>query len=135
MALIDAARARALVGVRFRAQGRDPEWGLDCVGLALAACGLPSDFSRADYRLRGKYDAEIKRVLLEEFRRVSKKLRRSGDLLLMKVADDQLHLGVLTDGGFVHADARLRRVVETPGIPQWPVIGIYRRRTRRRVEK
>ena len=64
------------------------------------------------------------------FRRVSPARRRVGDLLLMAVAEDQLHLGVLTLRGFVHADARLRRVVETPGLPRWPVIAIYRRRTR-----
>jgi hypothetical protein len=46
----------------------------------------------------------------------------------MTVAADQMHLGVLTANGFVHADARLRKVVETPGEPGWPVIGIYRRR-------
>lgn len=132
MATMDAVRARSLVGVRFRAQGRDPQRGLDCVGLALAACGLPADFGRTDYRLRGDFRTEIERVLEGLFRGVLAKQRRIGDLLLMAVAEDQLHLGVLTDGGFVHADARLRRVVETPGEPPWPVIGIYRRRTRQR---
>ena len=32
-----AAAARALVGVPFRLQGRDPALGLDCVGLVGAA--------------------------------------------------------------------------------------------------
>lgn len=132
MAIEDAARARALVGVRFRAQGRDPERGLDCVGLALAACGLPTKLARADYRLRGDFRAEIERVLEGSFRKVLAKQQRVGDLLLMTVAADQLHLGVVTGDGFVHADARLRRVVETPGASEWPVIGIYRRRMRQR---
>ena len=135
MALMDAARARALVGVRFRAQGRDPERGLDCVGLALAACGLPAEYARSDYRLRGDHGPEMKHVLLRAFRKVSRKQRRNGDLVLMRVAGDQFHLGVLTGDGFVHADARLGCIVETPGDPAWPVIGIYRRRSRRRVEK
>jgi hypothetical protein len=77
----------------------------------------------------------MKHVLLRAFRKVSRKQRRNGDLVLMRVADDQFHLGVLTGDGFVHADARLRRIVETPADPAWPVIGIYRRRSRRRVEK
>ena len=43
-----ARRARSLVGVRFRPQGRDPMLGLDCVGAAAAAaeepaCRLPRD--------------------------------------------------------------------------------------------
>jgi murein DD-endopeptidase / murein LD-carboxypeptidase len=128
MAGQDAMRALALVGVPFRSQGRDPAQGLDCVGLALSACGLPSDMVRNDYRLRGAYLGEIRAVLRAGFRPVSARQRRPGDLLLIKVADDQLHLAVLTGDGFVHADARLRRVVETPGEPGWPIVGIYRRR-------
>jgi hypothetical protein len=50
--------------------------------------------------------------------------------MLMRVSDDQLHLGVRTADGFVHAHAGLRRVVETPGAPQWPVLGVYRKRRR-----
>jgi len=130
MAIEDAARARALVGVPFRAQGRDPARGLDCVGLALAACELSSELVRADYRLRGNHRAQVEQGLLQHFRRVSRRPRRVGDLLLMAVAADQVHLGLLTPGGFVHADARLRKVVETPGEPGWPVVGVYRRRTR-----
>jgi cell wall-associated NlpC family hydrolase len=131
MAELDAARARALVGTPFRAQGRDPARGLDCVGLALVACGLPDDGARSDYRLRGSHHAELTRAMLAHFRR-SRGMRRVGDIILMRVAEDHMHLGVLTEQGFVHADARLRRVVETPGEPEWPVIGIYRRRTRKR---
>ena len=129
MAVIDASRAVALVGTPFRAQGRGPA-GLDCVGLVLAACGLPRGLARDDYRLRGDYRDEIIGALGARFRKVGFARRRVGDLLLMAVAADQLHLGVLTAFGFVHADARLKRVVETPGMPRWPVIAIYRRRTR-----
>jgi cell wall-associated NlpC family hydrolase len=128
MAREDAARARALAGVPFRAQGRDPAHGLDCVGLALSACALPADLVRADYRLRGDHRAEVKLSLLRHFRRVRRGQRRVGDLLLLAVASDQMHLAVLSENGFVHADARLRKVVETPGEPEWPVLGIYRKR-------
>jgi hypothetical protein len=130
MAKEDAARARAMVGVPFRPQGRDPARGLDCVGLALAACGLRPEGVRADYRLRGDHRAEVKLGLLRHFRRVSRRQRRIGDLLLLAVTDDQMHLAVLTADGFVHADARLRKVVETPGEPEWPILGIYRKRRR-----
>jgi lipoprotein Spr len=130
MAAIDATRARALVGVPFRPQGRDVEQGLDCVGLCLAAYPLPPATGRRDYRLRGDYRTEIKALLERWFRRVRKKELRPGDMLLLDVAADQLHLAVLTGDGFVHADARLRRVVETPGDPSWPLVGVYRRRMR-----
>jgi hypothetical protein len=41
-----------------------------------------------------------------------------------------MHLGVRTDQGFVHAHAGIGRVVETPGAPEWPVLAVYRRRSR-----
>jgi len=50
--------------------------------------------------------------------------------MLMRVADDQLHLGIRTTAGFVHAHARIGRVVETPGQPEWPVLGFFRKRAR-----
>ena len=125
-----AERARALVGTRFRPQGRVPELGLDCAGLVLCAFKLPGDLVRRDYRLRGDHHEEMMRELARVFRPVAPSRPRSGDLLLMRVADDQLHLGIVTELGFVHADARLGKVVETPGPPTWPVIGVFRRRVR-----
>jgi len=123
-------RARALVGVPFKPQGRDPELGLDCVGLTLEVFGIRGADIRRSYRLRGNRQDEIEGGLTGSFRRVS--ARRPGDLVLLAVAADQLHFAVLTNRGFVHADARLRRVVETPGEPRWPVIGIFRKRARRK---
>jgi murein DD-endopeptidase / murein LD-carboxypeptidase len=120
-------RARALVGTRFRLQGRGPE-GLDCVGVAVAAFNLPTEAIRRDYRLRGDHELEVRSFLARDFRRVSKSQMRPGDLMLMRVSNDQLHLGVRTAAGFVHAHAGLRRVVETPGMPEWPLLGTYRRR-------
>jgi hypothetical protein len=122
-----AERARALVGTPFRPQGRGID-GLDCVGLALAAYGVTADRVRRNYRLRGDHAGEIRGFLSEGFRRVPPSRMRSGDLMLMRVSDQQLHLGVSTGSGFVHAHAALRRVVETPGAPEWPVIGVYRKR-------
>src|SRR5262245_6525987 len=128
MAAIDAERALALAGVPFRPQGRDPGEGLDCVGLCLASYRLPPDLVRRDYRLRGDHRREILAVLDHWFRRIGAKRQRPGDLLLLAVTADQYHLAIRTDAGFVHADAGLRRVVETPGEPGWPMIGVFRRR-------
>lgn len=130
MAAIHAGRALALVGTPFRPQGRDPLHGLDCIGLCLAAYGLPSRAARDDYRLRGNHDAEIKSAIQARFRRVTPARAQCGDLLLLQPAIDQLHLGILTMRGFVHADARLRHIVEVPGRPPWPTVGTYRLRAR-----
>lgn len=130
MAAIHAARALALAGTPFRPQGRNPDRGLDCIGLCLEVYDLPVELARDDYRLRGDHRREIESAILSRFRRVRPSAASPGDLLLMLPADDQLHLGILTRQGFVHADACLRRVVETPGAPSWPVAGIYRLRRR-----
>ena len=134
MASIDGLRAAALVGTPYRAQGREPGSGLDCVGLVLVACGFGPGEVRRDYRPRGDHGAELRTELLRRFRKVSGKERRVGDLCLLAVAPDQLHLAIFTARGFVHADMRLRKVVETPGEPDWPVLGVYRRRIQRGME-
>jgi hypothetical protein len=122
-----AERARALVGTRFRPQGRSAE-GMDCIGVALAVFGVPAEEVRRDYRLRGDHETEMRFCLAHHFRRVPATQVRPGDLMLMRVAMDQLHLGVRTERGFIHAHAALRRVVETPGSPEWPLIAVYRKR-------
>ena len=132
MAAIHAVRALALAlaGIPFRPQGRRPEHGLDCVGLCLTVYGLPRTLARDDYRLRGDHRGEIEAAIRSRFRKLGQAAAKPGDLLVMLPAADQLHLGILTSRGFVHADARMRRVVETPGVPVWPVAGTYRLRNR-----
>jgi hypothetical protein len=125
-----AARAIALAGTAFRPQGRNPGQGLDCIGLCLIVYDLPQGLARDDYRLRGDHRDEFEAAILTRFRKLRRARPRPGDLLLMLPAADQLHLGILTERGFVHADARLRRVVETPGRPRLPVAAIYRLRAR-----
>lgn len=128
MARIDCVgRARALVGVRFRPQGRSVDQGLDCVGLAAAACSLSVETVPADYRMTGSANGHrLIAGMARAFRKV--RVREPGDLLLMRPGQDRWHLGVWTGSGMVHADLRLRAVVETPGEPAWPVVAIYRRR-------
>src|SRR6476619_1873795 len=106
-------RARALVGTRFRPQGRS-ETELDCVGVILSTFENATNEVRRDYRLRGDHQAEIEKGLNDQFRAVPKKQLRPGDVMLLEVAKEQLHLAVRTDLGFVHAHAGIGRVVETP---------------------
>jgi cell wall-associated NlpC family hydrolase len=121
------ARARGLVGVRFRPQGRDPSHGLDCVGLAAAAAGIAAERVRRDYALRGEPGEALAEALLGlGCRPVEAGRARAGDLLVCDAGPGQLHLAVSTGRGIVHADARLRRVVERPGPAPWPVTGAWR---------
>ena len=125
-------RARAMLGCRFRPQGRDTKLGLDCIGLTCAAYRLPADQIPADYRSRNGDEKRLRPHLDRFFRQV--RAARVGDLLLLRVALDQLHFVVLSERGFIHADAGLRKVVETPGAPPWPIVSVHRRR-RNPIEK
>ncbi len=114
-------RARSVVGTRFRRQGRGRD-GFDCVGLVGWAHGVVVP---ADYPARCGDAARVAAVLAEAgFRQVVK--AAAGDVLLVRSGPGQLHLGLSTGGGIIHADAVARAVVERRDVP-WPVIGIYRR--------
>ena len=58
--------------------------------------------------------------------RVAGEEPEAGDVMLFEAGPGQLHMGVLTDGGLVHADAGLRMVVERPLPFPWPVLGRWR---------
>lgn len=128
-------RARALVGRRFRPQGRDPQTGLDCIGLACTSYRVPTSEIPFNYRLRGDHRGQLVNGLRAWFREVAKTRAKAGDLVLLEVAPDQLHVAILTERGFVHADARLRKIVEAPGAPIWPILSVHRRRKRKLNEK
>ncbi|HST35844.1 MAG TPA: peptidoglycan endopeptidase [Allosphingosinicella sp.] len=122
------ARARRLVGVRFRPQGREAAAGLDCIGLAAAALGIEAP--PADYALRGGLKAKLEEGLRAAgLRPVA--AARAGDLLVLVAGAGQLHLAIWTGGGLIHADAALRRIVERPGPAPWPLLGVWRLKWRR----
>lgn len=130
MAIQHEERARALVGTPFRPQGREPRLGLDCIGLIAVSFGLPLEHVARDYRLRGDHWKRIESGMDPFFRLVPRKQAQAGDVLLFAVARDQWHVAVKTSKGFVHADARLRKAVETPGDAPWPLARVFRRRVR-----
>lgn len=121
------AAARGAVGVRFRVQGRDPAFGLDCVGvaaLAARAAGFAGDIP-SGYALRGGDAARVERAFAAAGL-VRSDTPEAGDLALFVTGPGQVHLAVLTGDGLIHADAMLRRVVERPGPAPWPMLGCWR---------
>lgn len=120
------ARGRALIGVRFRPQGRSAEHGLDCIGVVAAAFGLPPSEVPADYRLRGGNAQRIESALRAlGFAQVDDD-PRAGDLVIVEAGPRQLHLALRTEEGVLHADAGLGFVVERPGEPPWLVLSTWR---------
>lgn len=122
-----AARARALVGTRFRAQGRRPEHGLDCIGLVAVAVDLPAELMPAGYSMRSVVPEKALGLTFGgRVERIGPAEAGEGDVLLVRAGLGQHHFLVLLDDGFVHADARLGRVAETPGAVPWPILAAWR---------
>ncbi|RDC61013.1 hypothetical protein HME9302_02230 [Alteripontixanthobacter maritimus] len=122
-----AAAAEALVGTPFRLHGRDPRFGIDCVGLIAASfntVGLPVEAPR-NYGLRNlNIEALLpfaKAAGLQQFIGSEAAIRR-GDILLVCPGPAQHHLVVMLDQWrVVHAHAGLRRVVSCRRPLDWPI--------------
>lgn len=122
--------ARTLLGVPFRLHGRGPAFGLDCVGLVVFAYGLGDDVPTG-YSLRSRDPTHWEQVIQSHnFIRRRAGWRR-GDLLVLRPGPLQIHLGIWTGQSLIHADAGLGRIVETPGVPRWPVLSAWLRCKRR----
>ena len=80
------ASARALVGTPWKHQGRNPEIGIDCVGLVVVVCrqhGIPIE-DRERYR-RFANGPEIIEIADKVARRIDKDEIRPGDALVMSM--------------------------------------------------
>ena len=120
---MNAALARAalgLVGTPFRLHGRNPSFGLDCVGLVAEAMRRAGYDARAPhgYPLRA---AQIAHLL--PFADINGFCAATcdPDIVLAMVNPVQPHLLVTVPGGFVHAHAGLGRVTMLSGTLAWPV--------------
>jgi cell wall-associated NlpC family hydrolase len=120
------AAARGCVGTRFRAHGRTPGLGLDCVGVVLvAASGLPVRLPvLPPYRLGGTPPDSATAFAEAGATIIDRAL--PGDVLVFAPAPDQRHFGIVTPLGLVHAHAGLGRVVEAPIDADWQVVQAWR---------
>jgi hypothetical protein len=124
-----AEAAGRLAGTKFRLHGRDPATGLDCVGLlaaALAACGKPWRLPNG-YPLRAHRLAGLEDIATDCGFHPAEGDFRAGDVALVRTSPCQFHLVIaLQGGGFVHADAGLRRVVRCTGPLAWTLVSHWR---------
>ena len=120
----------ALVGCPFRLHGRDPQTGLDCVGLvaaAMAATGRSAAFPTG-YTLRRSSVGALGGIAgALGYREASGAVLR-GDVVLYRVGACQFHFGIAADDGkLVHAHAGLRRVICGEACADWQICGHWRR--------
>lgn len=109
--------------MRFRLHGRGED-GVDCIGVVAHAHCLHAP---SGYAIRSNDLARLERELADlGFSRTCH--QRAGDIVVVQPGPVQLHLGVWTGDALIHADALLRRVVETPGQPRWPIVSIWARK-------
>lgn len=124
-----ACEVQTLVGAPFRLFGRDPETGVDCIGLvlcALANVGIELKLPHS-YRLRNAdispFVAFADRLGLER----AQGRPIGGDIQLVEIGPTQFHVVALNPlRQFVHAHAGLRRVVCQSAVPQWPTRAHWR---------
>lgn len=124
-----AAAASALVGVPFRIHGRDPRFGLDCVGLvacALKAVGV-HPITPSGYAMRNASILCHLRCAEASGMVPADPPIEAGDILLVEPGPAQQHL-IVADGraGFIHAHAGLRKVVRMCGPLPWAVVTAWR---------
>lgn len=132
-----AKEAGRLIGTPFRLHGRNPETGVDCVGLVSAAFSRmgrrfdpPSRYALRNRSITPLLDrlAELPACRLER----GDLAQQTGDICLCTLGSGQHHV-VIRAGpaagravSFIHAHAGLRRVVQTPGSPPWPILASWR---------
>lgn len=104
------AAARSYLKVRWHHQGRSRA-GVDCIGLVVVVAhqlGL----SRADVADYGRLpDGKALRGLLAQHLMITRDAQ-PGDVLLMRMERNPLHVGIVSDVGLIHAYAPMRQVVE-----------------------
>lgn len=114
------AMARTCLGVRFRHQGREPEQGLDCVGLVIYTrkqLGL-SSFDYLNYA-HTPDPAKLIELLRAELVPIEIDEVQPGDVLHFRVGNNPVHVGLATDNGVIHSVANLRGVVEHRLDDEW----------------
>jgi len=125
-----ALAAIAFVGRPFRLHGRDPDTGLDCIGLlaaALASMGRPVDFPTG-YRMRTSAFSGLAAVAgLHGFEPVTGAIA-AGDVLLTRPGPAQMHLAIAAaePGQFIEAHAGVGRVIVQPGPLRDPILQHWR---------
>ncbi|MFD1958568.1 hypothetical protein ACFSHP_04660 [Novosphingobium panipatense] len=120
-----------LIGIPFRLHGRNPEIGLDCLGVVAAALertGRPAaPLLPNGYTLRSTIDPDFDSLARSLGVAASTTVTAAGDILAARPSPCQLHFGIAVSATqWVHAHSGLRKVVLCPVPPEWPCAGRWR---------
>ncbi|RDV06089.1 peptidoglycan endopeptidase [Sphingorhabdus pulchriflava] len=125
-----ASRVLSQLGVPFRLHGRAKGVSLDCVGLVAIAIESYLDGRSVpqNYSMRGDFLNKVSDFFaaLPFESQADGSATAAGDILLAEVGPSQLHLVVVTEDGWVHAHAGLRRVVRSTPQKDWEIIRHWR---------
>lgn len=128
--------ARLFLGVPFRHQGRNPEIGIDCIGLIVnwgKVLGLPFvDFDFTDYGREPLFGLLETHLDIALGGRLPTELMQPGDVAAMDFKGQIRHVGIIAQGpGYltlIHTNGALKRVTEARVDAKWQkrIKGIYR---------
>ncbi len=113
--------ARSCVGSPFRHQGRNPAFGLDCVGLIVyvaKSVGLAA-FDHLDYKRIPVREAISSHAHSAGFIQRSKSDMQPGNIIILKFGKYLEHAAILSDRGIIHACEKYGRVVEHGLNDEW----------------
>lgn len=113
--------ARSCVGSPFRHQGRNPDHGLDCVGLIIYVAkvlGL-SDFDLADYKKIPRREAISRSARAAGFLLQPRSGMMPGDVVILRIGKYLEHSAIISDRGIIHACEKYGRVVEHGLDAEW----------------
>lgn len=120
---------RTCKGTPFQHAGRLPGKGLDCIGLAIEAAKAAGEFTpelAASIPAYGPFPHSRRFLdwLTANLVTIEQKDVMIGDLAMIRISNRPMHIAVVTDHdrkgtltgpfNYVHADARLNKVVEPP---------------------
>ena len=115
-----ARAAQQLVGTHFRLHGRDPQTGLDCIGLLAAAMARAGQRIAVPtgYPLRLRDLAQWLPQPAELGFALAEPPYQAGDVVMVQPGPAQFHLAIADPAlGWIHAHAGLRRVVRDAALP------------------
>ncbi|RGP41652.1 hypothetical protein BPTFM16_01959 [Altererythrobacter insulae] len=133
-----ADAARGFAGSPFRLGGRDPRYGIDCVGLVVCSLweiGCNASYP-SGYRIRNSSIGQHLGLAEANGFQLAGTTEVAGDLILFAPGMGHHHLAISSgDGRHIHAHAGLRRTVITAVPADWPKLRHWRlTRTRKDLE-